>query len=290
MGTSLLVGSPDPAPSPAACSTSRSRRPASAAAARAPRSARPCGACARRPRRDPGRASRSGCRPTSRSPSSSWSGAPRTAGSSATPSTPSSTAGEQRLAGRWAPRPRRAGGEAAIGGDLLVHVPVHAARRAARGYDQAELLARAAAATLGCPALPGAAARAGDGAPVRAGPGSSGGQRRGGVRGRSRPAGRRGRPLGRAGRRRRDDGRHAGRLRRGAPGAGAAAVSALTSAARRDRPRSSVDGLVGRDGPRDGAPRRSKPRGCRPILDGSGCRRTPRPADRPARTHPGGQP
>lgn len=61
--------------------------------------------------------------------------------------------GERRLAeplgaaaaARWA--------EVAIGGDLLVHVPVHAARRAARGYDQAELLARAAAAHLGMPAL-----------------------------------------------------------------------------------------------------------------------------------------
>ncbi len=63
-------------------------------------------------------------------------------------------AGERRLAGplgtamagRWA--------EAGVGGDLLVHVPVHAARRAARGYDQAALLARAAAGELGLPAVP----------------------------------------------------------------------------------------------------------------------------------------
>jgi len=40
-----------------------------------------------------------------------------------------------------------------IGGDALLHVPVHPARRAARGYDQAELLARAAAPALGLPAL-----------------------------------------------------------------------------------------------------------------------------------------
>lgn len=56
--------------------------------------------------------------------------------------------GERRLAQplgeavgeRW----RRAG----AGGDLLVPVPVHAARRRERGYDQAELIAAAAAATL----------------------------------------------------------------------------------------------------------------------------------------------
>ena len=44
--------------------------------------------------------------------------------------------------------------EAAIGGDVIVPVPVHAARRAARGYDQAELIARAAAEPLGLRALP----------------------------------------------------------------------------------------------------------------------------------------
>ncbi len=63
-------------------------------------------------------------------------------------------AGERRLAlplgaamaSRWR--------EAAIGGDVLVHVPVHEARRAARGYDQAELLARAAATHLGLPVAP----------------------------------------------------------------------------------------------------------------------------------------
>jgi ComF family protein len=62
-------------------------------------------------------------------------------------------AGERRLAeplgaaaaARWA--------EAGIGGDILVHVPVHAARRAVRGYDQAELLARAAGAHLRLPAV-----------------------------------------------------------------------------------------------------------------------------------------
>jgi len=62
-------------------------------------------------------------------------------------------AGERRLAqplgeavaARWA----RSGG----GGDLLVPVPVHASRRRERGYDQAELIALAAARQLGMPAL-----------------------------------------------------------------------------------------------------------------------------------------
>jgi len=63
-------------------------------------------------------------------------------------------AGERRLAeplggaaaARWA--------EAAVGGGLLVHVPVHPARRAVRGYDQAEQLAQAAAVRLGLPVRP----------------------------------------------------------------------------------------------------------------------------------------
>ena len=50
------------------------------------------------------------------------------------------------LAARWT----RAG----CGGDLLVAVPVHADRLRARGYDQAVLLADAAARHLGLPALP----------------------------------------------------------------------------------------------------------------------------------------
>jgi ComF family protein len=50
------------------------------------------------------------------------------------------------VARRW----RRAG----AGGDLLVPVPVHADRRRRRGYDQAELIAIAAAADLRLPAAP----------------------------------------------------------------------------------------------------------------------------------------
>jgi ComF family protein len=61
--------------------------------------------------------------------------------------------GEQRLAGPLGRAAAARWREAAIGGDLLVHVPVHPGRRAARGFDQAELLARAAAAALGRPAV-----------------------------------------------------------------------------------------------------------------------------------------
>ena len=62
--------------------------------------------------------------------------------------------GEQRLAGPLGAAAAARWREASIGGDMFVHVPVHPARRAARGYDQAELLARAAAAALERPALP----------------------------------------------------------------------------------------------------------------------------------------
>ncbi len=63
-------------------------------------------------------------------------------------------AGERRLARPLGEAAAARWREVAVGGDLLVHVPVHAARRAARGYDQAELLARAAADSLGLPAAP----------------------------------------------------------------------------------------------------------------------------------------
>ena len=63
-------------------------------------------------------------------------------------------AGEKRLAvplgAAIARRWRRAG----AGGDLLVPVPVHADRAKSRGYDQAELIARAAANELGLPCAP----------------------------------------------------------------------------------------------------------------------------------------
>jgi len=83
-------------------------------------------------------ASRSGCRPTCLRRSSSSSGAPRSVAWYVGPSTSSSTA--ERLVG--------------AGGDLLVPVPVHAERRRRRGYDQAELIATAAAQTLRLPISP----------------------------------------------------------------------------------------------------------------------------------------
>lgn len=62
--------------------------------------------------------------------------------------------GERRLApvlgGLLAERWRQAG----VRADLVCFVPVHDARRRERGFDQAELLARAAATGLGLPCLP----------------------------------------------------------------------------------------------------------------------------------------
>ncbi|HVM29995.1 MAG TPA: ComF family protein [Candidatus Limnocylindrales bacterium] len=61
--------------------------------------------------------------------------------------------GEQRLAGPlgqlMAARWRRAG----VGGEVLVPVPVHAARQRERGFDQAELLAREVGRQLGLPVV-----------------------------------------------------------------------------------------------------------------------------------------
>jgi len=51
----------------------------------------------------------------------------------------------EALAARWR--------EAGRGGEVLVPVPVHAERRAGRGYDQASLLAAAAGSLLGLPAV-----------------------------------------------------------------------------------------------------------------------------------------
>lgn len=63
-------------------------------------------------------------------------------------------AGERRLAGPLGTAAAARWREAAVGGEVLVHVPVHDRRRATRGYDQAELIARVAAAALGLPAVP----------------------------------------------------------------------------------------------------------------------------------------
>lgn len=63
-------------------------------------------------------------------------------------------AGEKRLAVPLGEAVARRWSRTSAGGDLLVHVPVHAERRRKRGYDQAELIARAAASALHIPAAP----------------------------------------------------------------------------------------------------------------------------------------
>lgn len=62
-------------------------------------------------------------------------------------------AGERRLAAPLGAAIARRWRRAGAGGDMLVPVPVHAERARRRGYDQAELLADAAARALGMPAL-----------------------------------------------------------------------------------------------------------------------------------------
>jgi ComF family protein len=62
--------------------------------------------------------------------------------------------GEKRLAGPLGAAIARRWRRAAAGGDVLVPVPVHADRARSRGYDQAELIARAAGRELGLPCAP----------------------------------------------------------------------------------------------------------------------------------------
>ncbi len=63
-------------------------------------------------------------------------------------------AGEQRLAEPLGAAVARRWSRAGAGGNLLVPVPVHAERRRKRGYDQAVLIAAAAARALGIPSAP----------------------------------------------------------------------------------------------------------------------------------------
>ena len=63
-------------------------------------------------------------------------------------------AGEQRLATPLGEAIARRWWRVGAGGDVLVPVPVHADRARRRGYDQAELIARAAATALGLPCAP----------------------------------------------------------------------------------------------------------------------------------------
>ena len=62
--------------------------------------------------------------------------------------------GEKRLATPLGQAVARRWSRAGAGGDVLVPVPVHADRARRRGYDQAELIARAAAQQLGLPCAP----------------------------------------------------------------------------------------------------------------------------------------
>lgn len=63
-------------------------------------------------------------------------------------------AGEQRLADPLGAAVARRWARVGVGADLVTHVPVHAARARTRGYDQAQLIARAAARHLGLPYAP----------------------------------------------------------------------------------------------------------------------------------------
>ena len=62
--------------------------------------------------------------------------------------------GEQRLAAPLGAAVARRWARVGVGADVVAHVPVHAARARTRGYDQAELIARAAAQRLGLPFAP----------------------------------------------------------------------------------------------------------------------------------------
>ncbi len=62
--------------------------------------------------------------------------------------------GERRLAGILGGAVAARWREAGRGGDVVVPVPVHASRRLERGFDQAELIAAAAAGALGLPMRP----------------------------------------------------------------------------------------------------------------------------------------
>jgi ComF family protein len=62
--------------------------------------------------------------------------------------------GETRIAGPLGEAIARRWSKAGAGGDLLVPVPVHAERRRRRGYDQAELIAAAAARAVNLPMAP----------------------------------------------------------------------------------------------------------------------------------------
>jgi ComF family protein len=59
--------------------------------------------------------------------------------------------GEQRLASPLGEAVARRWAKVGVGAEIITHVPVHADRAKQRGYDQAELIARAGANALGMP-------------------------------------------------------------------------------------------------------------------------------------------
>src|SRR5881409_2375459 len=61
--------------------------------------------------------------------------------------------GEQRLADPLGAAVARRWARIGVGAEVVTHVPVHAARARQRGYDQADLIAGAAASALGLPHL-----------------------------------------------------------------------------------------------------------------------------------------
>jgi predicted amidophosphoribosyltransferase len=62
--------------------------------------------------------------------------------------------GERRLAAPLGAAVARRWSRAGVGADILTNVPIHADRARQRGYDQAELIARAASVELGMPFVP----------------------------------------------------------------------------------------------------------------------------------------
>ena len=75
--------------------------------------------------------------------------------------------GEQRIATPLGAAIARRWARAGVGAEIVTHVPVHADRARMRGYDQAALIASAAAADLGLPCLVAPRAPSRDDRPVR---------------------------------------------------------------------------------------------------------------------------
>ena len=235
--------------------------------------------------------SRSGCRPTCRSRSSSWSGARVRRRRPRRPPRPQVRGRAAAGARRSARRRRRAGGRPAIGGDAPGPRP--GPRRPASGPRLRPGRAarprgrRRRSASRRRPRCDATARRRPSSSSVAiAGPPTWRRPSSWTPRGRPAVAGSMGGPR----RRRGHDRGDARRVRRGAAATPAPWRSRRSpSPGRRDAWRPRRAGRAGRPPTIGSLGGRSRRRG-RPILDGPGCSRTPRPADRPARAHPGGLP